>query len=84
MTHFKRLLEEPGSDLERVMLEASADAGSTSSVMSGDAAAEREQAAPQILCAEIPGYFWPRSMADASAITQIILCLLYTSDAADE
>jgi len=50
-----------------------ADAGSTSSVMAGDAAPEREQAAPQILCAEIPGYFWPRSMADARAITQIIL-----------
>jgi len=32
-----------------------------------------EPKAPQILCAEIPGYFWPRVMADVSAITQVIL-----------
>jgi transposase len=27
----------------------------------------------KILCADIPGYFWPRAMADVSAITQVIL-----------
>ena len=32
-----------------------------------------EDVAPRILCAEIPGYLWPRCMADVSAITQVIL-----------
>lgn len=37
------------------------------------AAVRTEKVAPRILCAEIPGYFWPRCMADVSAITQVIL-----------
>jgi hypothetical protein len=30
-------------------------------------------ASQRVLCAAVPGYFWPRVMADASAITQVIL-----------
>lgn len=38
-----------------------------------DSPAAARPRAPKILCAEIPGYLWPRVMADASAITQVIL-----------
>ena len=62
-------------DEPRPMAEAGPvdDVAGAELVMPVDAGPECERAAPQILCAEIPGYFWPRSMADASAITQTIL-----------
>jgi transposase len=43
------------------------------SIPVGSSTAAAEPVPIKILCAPIPGYLWPRTMADTSAITQVIL-----------
>lgn len=32
-----------------------------------------ERSSPRIICSDLPGWLWPRTMADVSAVTQVIL-----------